>query len=690
MSSSFPEPYTPPATDSCFRLLIRNISEIVALIDEHSMIRFISPQVEDLLELRTVDVLGRNIFEFIHPDDSKRAAIEFMDTLSKPGEGVPSVLRFRHSNGEWIPLEIIANNQISNPAIAAVIFTARDLRYRADADEAIRRANEDVERKVEERTLELARTNSALRLEVQSRRKAERELEHTVSILNATLDSTADGILVISNEGKVTSCNRKFLDIWNLPGNVLGRSDQELLGIVQTQLQDPVQFMDKVNELYSKPLATSFDLLHLKDGRVLERYSQPQYIERRAVGRVWSFRDVTHARELEEELRQSQKMEAIGRLAAGVAHDFNNLLMLISGSISQLQDDTSLEPRHRALCEQVLENVRRAASVTRQLLAFSRKQHAIARLVDLNSVVLDMEAMLRGLISDTIRLELSVCNSVLPVYVDVSQLELVIMNLAINAQDAMRTGGVLTIRTFSAAARSEETPNETPAQARYACLEVKDTGTGMTNEVQNRIFEPFFTTKDFGKGTGLGLSTVYAIVKRAGGDIAVQSEINHGSTFRILLPLTSELPSSEAPKEHEEYPNRGHETILLAEDEGGIRAMTRVYLEGLGYRVLEAVDGPAAIRVSLEYLGTIDLIVSDIQMPEMRGDSMVRVIRTHRPHTKVLYMTGFADESARKCDDHILDKPFSFPELGHRIRSILDKQIEFPSRDTSQSAENDQ
>src|SRR5581483_7438564 len=353
-----------------FRALVENAPEVLALLGPAGIILYVSPHTEKILGHRPADVKGRNIFEFIHPEDAPRAAQEYSHTVQHAGERVPSVLRLRHRAGGWVPFEIVANNCLHDPRIRAVIFVARDLRYRKEIVAAIRRSNADVEAEAARRTTELARINAELRIENQARRQVEDRLQQTVSVLNATLDSTADGILVVSNEGKVTSCNRKFIEMWRLGGEAsVGRDDDALLAEVLNQLQSPNEFLQRVRELYSDPAATSYDVLHFKDGRIFERYSQPQ----RITGRVWSFRDVTRARNLELDLRQSQKMEAVGRLAGGIAHDFNNVLMLISGYVNQLKENPSSEER-QAIAGQILAATRRAASVTKQLLAFSRKQ----------------------------------------------------------------------------------------------------------------------------------------------------------------------------------------------------------------------------------------------------------------------------------------------------------------------------
>jgi two-component system cell cycle sensor histidine kinase/response regulator CckA len=654
-----------------FRSLIHNISDIVALIDAEGFLRFVNPRMETVLGHRTTDVLGRKIFDFIHPEDIQRASLEYSQTIQHEGEGVPSVLRLRDAAGAWVPFEIIANNQLKDPEILGVIFTARDVRYREEVEDAIRSANVDVRERAEDRTTELAKRNASLRIENQTRLQAEKQLQQAISLLNATLDATADGILVVSTEGKVSSCNGRFLEMWGIScESAIGQRDEDLLAQALPQLQNSAEFLAKVRELYSSPEATSFDILHLKEGRIFERYSQPQRIGERVVGRVWSFRDVTQARRLEQELRQSQKMEAVGRLAGGVAHDFNNLLMLMSGYLNQLANDPSLASGHMSVIEQLLATTKRGASLTRQLLAFSRKDQGTPTVADLNALVLDMEGLLRRLLSDTIRLEIALSNDPLYVFLDVNQVELAIMNLAVNAQDAMPGGGTLSISTWNEALAGEDGKK---SSTNHAVLEVTDTGHGMTADIQAHVFEPFFTTKETGKGTGLGLATVYGIVQRAEGEIKISSRLNQGTSVRVYLPQSAVAPGTKISAPEKLAAPHGHETILLAEDEAGIRAMTRAYLEGLGYRVLEAGNGTEAVTLSSEYRGTIDLVLTDVMMPGMRGDSVVQVIRQDRPGIQAIYISGFAEGDNIDRALEILEKPFEFPDLARRIRALLDR-----------------
>jgi len=365
-------------------------------------------------------------------------------------------------------------------------------------------------------------------------------------------------------------------------------------------------------------------------------------------------------------------MEAVGRLAGGVAHDFNNLLMLISGYADQLLQDPDLPEKHRTYCEQLVDATKRAATLTRQLLAFSRKHPVAPHVVDIKGLISEMGKMLQRLLSDRIQLVINLRGDDLPIMADPSQIELLVMNLAINARDAMPEGGLLSI-TASNETVGEAKGYESALPTNFVVLEVSDTGVGMSPEVRDRVFEPFFTTKNVGKGTGLGLSTAYGIVEQANGHITVESEPDQGTTFRVYFPrATAAVPEKVATTNTSPAP--GHETLLLAEDEEGIRAMTRVYLESLGYKVLEAPNGTEALRISREYDQPIDLLVTDIVMPGMRGDDLASAIQKERPGIAALFISGYADTDKLAGKIPIIEKPFTFPELGQRVRSYLDDE----------------
>jgi two-component system, cell cycle sensor histidine kinase and response regulator CckA len=386
--------------------------------------------------------------------------------------------------------------------------------------------------------------------------------------------------------------------------------------------------------------------------------------------------DVTERRALEEQFRQAQKMEAVGRLAGGVAHDFNNLLMVISGYaeviLSKLEFEHPLSEKARAI-QQAAD---RATTLTRQLLAFSRKQLLELKVVDLNAIVSDMERLLRPLIGENVDLVAKLAPDAGYTRADAGQLEQVLMNLVVNAKDAMPNGGTLTIQTENILIDDSTRRGQTFIRpGSYVMLSVSDTGMGMDKETQSRIFEPFFTTKEKGKGTGLGLSTVYGIVKQSGGYVMVQSELGTGSTFHIYLPQvegTAEKHAAPAAR----VAAGGTETILLVEDEESVRQLVRDTLESKGYKIVEAGNGDEGIRAAVRYDGKIDLVITDVVMPGMGGRELAEQIVKLRPGTKVLFLSGYA-EDAILSDGGIdnatafLQKPFTLQNLSRKVREVL-------------------
>ena len=389
--------------------------------------------------------------------------------------------------------------------------------------------------------------------------------------------------------------------------------------------------------------------------------------------------DITPLKRLEQQFRQAQKMEAFGQLAGGVAHDFNNLLTVISGYSDMLLDGLPVGGPDREMVGEIHKAAARAAALTRQLLAFSRKQVLEPKVLNLNGVVADAEAMLRRLLGEDVRLATAAGPSLRPVKVDAGQMEQVILNLCVNARDAMPRGGQLTIETANADLDEEfarSRPEVKPG--RYVLLAVSDTGCGMTPDVQARAFEPFFTTKGPGKGTGLGLATVYGIVKQSGGFVYLYSEVGRGTTFRIYLPAVEQGVPAGGSGPVAWPPARGSETLLVVEDEDAVRAIVRRALGSQGYTILEASRGAEAIRVAGTHAGSIHLLVTDVVMPEMGGRELSeRLVRT-RPGLKVLYLSGYTDDAVVRhgvleSQSHFLQKPFTPGKLAAKIRQVLDQ-----------------
>jgi len=798
--------------------------------------------------------------------------------------------------------------------------------------------------------------------DISDRKRAEQDVRETLSLLNATFESTADGVLVVDLKGRIVSFNRKFTELWRIPDSVLDTKDAaQTRAFVLEQVKEPDAFLAKIDELYHRPEASSFDVLLFKDGRTFERYSQPQRIAGKTVGRVWFYRDVTERRRadqiqlatyriseaahsarnlqdlfaaiheivgglmpaknfyialydpaaallsfpyfvdeydtdfpskrlgkglteyvlrtgqallatpeiheeleqrdeveligapsidwlgvplkagdrtigvlvaqtytpgvrygereknilqfvstqiamaierkrteeqllenehryrllfqsnpeamwvydcdtlrflavndaavarygyseqeflamtvrdirpvselarfeetlhnhtggtftgfrhrrkdgtlidvdveaqpitlagaparlvlardmterrhLEDQLRQAQKMEAVGQLAGGIAHDFNNLLTAILGSTQLLLHATPPGDGRREDIEEIKNAGLRAAELTRQLLAFSRRQVLAPKVLDMNAVVSQMDKMLRRLIGEDVELVTQLARDLGPVSADPGQLEQVLLNLAVNARDAMPRGGRLTIETANVVLTEEysERHHRLPP-GQYVLLAVSDTGVGMDEATQKHLFEPFFTTKEVGKGTGLGLATVYGIVKQSGGYIWVYSEPGHGTTVKVYLPrvpgAAEPLPVAAATPEL----RRGSEIVLLVEDAAPVRSLARKSLESYGYTVLEAADGPAALDLAARHPRGIDILVTDVVMPGMSGRELAERLAPARPAMRVLYTSGYTDDAmvrqgVLRAGVACLQKPFVPETLARKVREVLD------------------
>jgi nitrogen-specific signal transduction histidine kinase len=378
----------------------------------------------------------------------------------------------------------------------------------------------------------------------------------------------------------------------------------------------------------------------------------------------------------EEHLRQSQKMEAVGRLAGGIAHDFNNLLTAIIGYSDLLQD--TLAGNQPAL-QQVVEIKtagERAASLTQQLLAFSRRQVLQPKVLDLNVIVGDFERMLRRLVGERIKVVVNCASGLWQVRADPGEIGRAIMNLALNARDAMPEGGILAIETANAILTEGDARGQDLAPGRYVTMAVRDTGVGMDAEMQAHIFELFFTTKETGKGTGLGLATVLGIVEQSGGAIRCQSELGRGTTFKIFLPAVAEAADKGAGQGLTQAP-KGSEVILMVEDEEAVRKLARTILEASGYTVLDARNGSEGLALCETHQGPIDLLVTDVVMPELSGREFAESARKVRPGMKVLFMSGHTRDVVLKegigKGTAFLRKPFAPAELAQKVRDVLDK-----------------
>ncbi len=389
------------------------------------------------------------------------------------------------------------------------------------------------------------------------------------------------------------------------------------------------------------------------------------------------YTDITASKQLELQLRQSQKMEAVGHLAGGVAHDFNNLLTVINGCCELLRT-ISLPDDARQLVEEVNKAGERAATLTRQLLAFSRKTVLQSRVLSLNELVTDFQTLLGRLIGEDVRLATEFRADPGTVRVDPGQMEQVLMNLVVNARDAMPQGGTLTISTRDVFLDDAYVRNHADVRpGRFVLLSVADTGCGMDKAMLGHVFEPFFTTKPVGKGTGLGLAMVYGIIKASGGHAAVESEPGRGTTFSLFLPAADQPEYTVLPPSREFNPT-GTETVLLVEDEEGVRKLARQALESRGYRVLEASDGESALQICHEHHGSIDLLLSDVVMPRIGGRELRQKMADLNPHTRVIFTSGYTDDAVVRhgvlqAESDFLQKPFTIHALLRKVREVLDR-----------------
>jgi two-component system, cell cycle sensor histidine kinase and response regulator CckA len=503
----------------------------------------------------------------------------------------------------------------------------------------------------------------------------QREKEYTEHIISA-----APTLIVgIAPDGTTTFINRAIT-------RVTGREPEEIVGQNWWRINYPGEEYRQVDQLfeefnqgrgvvnYEMTLTTKSGAKRTISWNSVNRLGEHgEIIEIIGIGA-----DVTDRRELEDQLRQSQKMEAFGQLAGGVAHDFNNLLTVINGYSALLARWHSPGEPTRVSVEEIRKAGERAASLTRQLLAFSRKQVLQPKVLNLNSVVADVGKMLRRLIGEDIDLLTVSEPSLGQIKADPGQIEQVILNLAVNARDAMPQGGQLTIETANVYLDDEYVRRHIFVQpGQYVMLAVSDTGCGMNAETRERMFEPFFTTKEHGKGTGLGLSTVYGIVKQSGGDIWVYSEVGRGTTIKVYLPRVAEAVGNDETRDTTAKLPQGRETVLLAEDEEQVRRIARVILEMNGYRVLEASGGDEALSIYKQHEGQIDLVMTDVVMPQMSGRELAQILERLQPGIKVLYMSGYTDDAIVRhglLDQEIafLQKPFTPEALTCKVREVLD------------------
>ena len=642
-----------------YRQLVEQVPAIsyVAEAGVHGRFLYLSPQVKTILGYRPEDCLSDPHFWWNHlnPEDHPTAMLE---DVWEEGRPFQVEYRMRRQDGRevWLRDEAVI---ILDPATGKRLTRGMliDITERKKADEALRQSEERY------RMFVAQSSEGIFRMEY-------------VPPAPCVLPES-EQLAWALQYGYMAECNDAMARMY-------GRaSAQELMGKPLTDfliLHDPVtrEFME--NFIRAGYQTTD------QESREIDAHGQKKIFRNTMIGivvdghwvRTWGItRDVTERMHLEEQLRNAQQLEAIGRLAGGVAHDFNNILSIIMGHGELLLMSAGADDRMRNGLEQIRRAADRAASLTQQLLAFSRKQVLQPRVLDLNEAVADVQKMLSRVIGEDIELVASLHPSLITVKADPGQVEQVLVNLAVNARDAMPHGGKLTMETSNVEISAEQGRDLELAPGRYVMLKVTDTGHGMDAATVAHIFEPFFTTKRMGKGTGLGLATVYGILKQSGGGIQVSSEAGSGTEFHIYLPAADGAVRVAPVPLGSDIVAGGTETILLAEDEADLREVTRIFLEGYGYKVQEAASAEQAIQTAALYQEKIDLLLTDVIMPGMSGRQLAEKIQSTRPQIKIMYMTGYTDDmvvqhKVLEPGVKLLQKPFSKVDLALKVRSTLD------------------
>jgi len=625
-----------------YRAVAETATDVVLTVDESGRILFINRSVERVFGYDVAELLGKQVTILLGEQirfSLKLALNKYVLTGEKDFNWEAVELVGQHKEGHEIPIELSLGEFVRNGR----------------------------------------RFLTAIARDISERKRAEQELRTSEERYRALVENARDIIYTQDLQGNYTSINKA--------GELLtGYTREEAL---KMNLMDTIapEYRDQAREMVARKLAGETETIY--DLEILTKQGERVALEvntrlicqnGRPVGVQGIARDVTERKHLEARLRQSQKLEAVGQLAGGVAHDFNNLLTVILGygemMLRQLDEHN---PLHRNLVE-IKKAALRAGSLTRQLLAFSRKQVLQPKVIDLNTVVADMGQMLLRLIGEDLELVFDLKPSLARVKADPGQIEQVLLNLVVNARDAMPRGGTLSIKTENVLMDDEIVRRYVSvAPGPHVMLTVSDTGHGMDTDTQARVFEPFFTTKEAGKGTGLGLATVYGIIKQSGGNIWLYSELGKGTTFKIFLPRVDDA-SADGEIVDRRQPLPGTETLLLVEDEAQVLRIIREVLENQGYKVLSAANGEAALQLAEDQTTEIGLLLTDVVMPQMSGRELAERLLTLRPQLKVLYMSGYTDDAIVRhglLEDtlNFIQKPFDSLSVAEKVREVLDSPV---------------
>ncbi len=655
-------------------------------LDEHGTYVEVNDTELRWLGYAREELLGKRQFPELLTEQSRSAFEEVFPRFIETGYANGLEFEITRKDGTILPVLLNAT-AFKDPDgnFVASRATLTDNTERRQATKALRKAKENLEVVVAERTAQLADANERLRCELAERKKAEGALQSEREFLRAVLQNMEDGIVACNAEGDLTFLNKAAGELHGLPELPL-------------PAREWTEHFQLLSEDGKTPLPAEQIPLHRalrgEGVRNVEVVILPKHGPQRTLlvsgqamagpvgekhGALLLLRDITEQKLMEQQFIQSQKIEAVGRLAGGVAHDFNNLLTIITGYSQlvrdQLKDDDPLRP----YILEVIAASDRAASLTRQLLAFSRKQVLAPQILDLNQIIQNLSKMLRRLIGEDIEVRNVLSPKLGRVRADPAQIEQIIINLALNARDAMPRGGKLSIETADAEFdQAHASRHISMVPGRYVMLAVTDTGIGMDEETQAHIFEPFFTTKEKGKGTGLGLAMVYGTVKQSGGYIWVYSEPARGTTFKVYLPRVEDDSKIVAPRESAAaQAPRGSETIVLAEDEEAVRSMVRGALESHGYQVFAANQARDVLQFCQQEPGTIHLLLTDVVMPRMSGRELAERVTALHPETRVLYMSGYTDDAivhhgVLNTGVAFIQKPFTPDSLMSKVREVLD------------------
>jgi PAS domain S-box-containing protein len=637
--------------------LLEGLPDAIVAVDRDGTIVQVNSQAQELFGYERDELMGQKV-EMLVPESFRRQHHHHRENFAQAPKtrrmGADIDLYGRRRNGSEFPVEI-SLSPVSTESGAFVLSAIRDISDRKRIAEELRRANEELHRRTSE------------------------QLGEYRARLASIIDSSEDAILSKNLDGTITSWNKGAEHIYGYaPDEVIGKHISLLATADRSgEIREILQRIARGESL------EHYESLRItKDGRNLDvsiSVSPLRDAAGEVVGGSVIARDITAQKRAESQLRQSQKMEAVGRLAGGVAHDFNNILGIVNACAEFLRDriDPAAEPS--LYVENIKKATERGSSLTKQLLAFSRTsviQHCV---LDLNERLRDISKLLRPLLGDDVEILIVPKSSSAVVEADPGQLDQIVVNLAVNARDAMPRGGKFILETT--AVRFDETfaeQHQAMPAGKYVLLAVSDTGSGMDEATVSRIFEPFFTTKELGKGTGLGLATVYGIVKQSAGHIMVYSEPGHGTTFKIYLPSADhKIGLASKPEVEAVSPKRQGTTILLVEDDEIMRSLTRQLLQEHGYTVFEADDGKSAMEWVQSHPDPIDLLLTDVVMRRMSGPDLVEQLKASHPTLKVVFMSGYtgeliAEREVLKRGITLLEKPFTRTALLNTIHKTLE------------------